>query len=79
MNKSLLEIDLGLSEEYKPLINDLIKVATFQIVAHLLGLYAAGKINQMFNKDFLQTLVFVLIGFAVYHLLINKLIVIRYK
>lgn len=79
MNKALLEIDLGLSEDYKPLINDLLKVATFQIVSHLLGMYTAGKLNQIFNKDWLQNLVFILIGFAVYHLVVAKALAIRYK
>jgi hypothetical protein len=80
MNRALLEIDLGLSEDYQPMVNDLLKSLTFQTVAHVLGLYVAGKLGQqLFNKDWVQNLSFILIGLAVYHLIVNKALAIRYK
>lgn len=76
---SIFEIDLGLSEEYKPWVMDIMKVTTFQTVAHLLSMYTSGNMSDAFNREWLQTLIFVLIGFTVFWLLVNKLIHIKYN
>ena len=76
---SLLNLDFGLSAEYAPLVNDLMKQATIRIIAHLIGLWAINQLGEAFNIDWLQSLMYVLIGFIVYHLVVNKLLQITYK
>lgn len=71
--KSLLQLDLNLTPEYKDFIDDLMKFATFQTVTHILTNLNTGTTEQLFNGNFLKGLIFLLIGIAVYHLVIKKL------
>jgi hypothetical protein len=54
----------------KALFSDLVKVATFNIFAHLL---ISSTYNEpLFAEKFVYSLVYILMGFAVYHVLIHK-------
>lgn len=57
----------------KDLFSDLVKVATFNIVAHvLMGL----RFNEpLFSEKFIYSLIFILIGFTVYHVALDPHIV----
>ena len=65
-------MDLQVNKEYVGLVNDVILVSTFQIVAHLLQMYVANSMDNFMNETFVQGLVFTLLGFAAYHLVIKK-------
>ena len=54
----------------KGLISDLIKVATFNIVAHIL--MSSSYNEPIFGEKFVYSLIFILLGFAVYHVFIHK-------
>jgi hypothetical protein len=52
----------------KALVSDLLKVATFNIVAHYLMHVRFG--DALFDEKFIYSLVFILLGFALYHVVI---------
>jgi hypothetical protein len=52
----------------KDLITDLVKVATFNVVAHILMNMRYGE--PLFNERFIYYTTFILIGFATYHIFI---------
>lgn len=74
---SLLSFDLNIDKEYLPLINDIIRMSVIQIVAQFLFVLSNPSQNSMFGETFIQTLFFLLIGIAVYWLIIRKVIVIN--
>ena len=74
---SLLSFDLNIDKEYLPLINDVIRMSVIQIVAQLLFVMANPSQKSMFSETFIQTLFFLLIGIAVYWLIIRKVITIN--
>jgi hypothetical protein len=54
----------------RELISDLVKVATFNIVAHVL---MGSTYNEpILGEKFIYSLIFILLGFAVYHVLIHR-------
>lgn len=54
----------------KALIGDLAKVATFNLVAHFL---MHLRFNEpLFSEKFVYSLVFILLGFATYHYLLDS-------
>lgn len=74
---SLLSFDLNIDKEYLPLINDVIRMSVIQIVAQFLFVLSNPSQNSMFGETFIQTLFFLLIGIAVYWLIIRKVVVIN--
>jgi len=72
---SLYTIHLDLDAQYIPMINDLLRIFTIQIVAQLMfGLTRKGPSFSFLSEIFLQTLVFLLLGVLVYWLCIHKII-----
>lgn len=61
-----------MSYNKKSLVTDLVKVATFNIVAHIL---MHVKYNDsLFDTKFIYSLIFILIGFTVYHLYLDSIV-----
>jgi len=54
------------------LINDLVKTATFLIIAHILLKIQTGK--QLFDQDSVYSIIYVLLGLIFYWILIAKFI-----
>jgi len=52
------------------LVDDLVKVATFNVVAHVLMNVRYGE--PLFNERFVYFTLFVLAGFATYHIVLRK-------
>ena len=73
MVRSLFHIDLNLSQEYAPLINELIQTSVVFMVVHVLQALQDPTVD-LLNEGFLQALVFVLIGFTFYYLIWKKLV-----
>lgn len=80
---ALITIDIG-SERYSSLLNDLIQIITIVIITHyMLTLEYPGKNianikilgNGLLNKNFINILLYVLIGFITYDLVIKEIIV----
>lgn len=75
---SVLKVDLGLSSEYAPMINDIVKQIVIRTVSHLLGLWVVNQLGNAFNINWMQNTAFILIGFMVYHLIVKKILQITY-
>ena len=70
MEASLFTVPLSVPLEYFPMVNDMVRMTAIQVVAQLL--FAAANPNEPMGVVFLQTIVFVLIGVAVYWLIVRK-------
>jgi len=53
----------------KALASDLVKVATFNIVAHVLMHVRFG--DALFDEKFIYSLIFILLGFTLYHVAVD--------
>ena len=73
--ESLFKLDLDIEKEYIPLVNDLIRMGVIHIVTQLLFHMSNGE--SFFRTEFLQTVVFVLLGICVYWLIIRKIVIIE--
>lgn len=73
--ESLFKLDLDIEKEYIPLVNDLIRMGVIHIVTQLLFNMSNG--DSFFRTEFLQTVVFVLLGICVYWLIIRKIVIIE--
>ena len=71
---TLFTLNLKLSDEYSAWINELIKVVSVQLVSHILHSYVNTGFDNLFNNNWIQGLLFMLIAFTVYHLIIKKTI-----
>lgn len=69
---SLFKVSLEENKEYKPLIEDIIRFSTIQIVTHLFVCLTKTD-STLFDPDFFQTLFFLIISIVVYWLIIKKL------
>ena len=62
--------------DYIPLVDDLVRMGTIQVVIQLLYFMSDSKGTvSFFSGDFVMLLLFVLAGVATYHLLVKKAIV----
>ena len=77
--KSIIQLDIGLSPEYKEWIEDLIKFFTFSVVAHFLANASQGTSGQIFTWTWLKSALFLLIGLSFYHLVVKKLFTLVYN
>lgn len=74
MPSSLFTIPLNIPIDYFPMINDMFRMAVIQIVAQLL--FATANPSVPFLNMFVQSILFVLIGVAVYWLVFRKLLIV---
>ena len=72
MEKSIFK--LTISKDYKEYIDDLVRMATIQIIANVMFYISNPMDNRMFSQMFAKTLLFILLGVSVYWLIIKKLI-----
>ena len=75
---SLLNLDVGLSKDYKPLIDTLIKTISTQLVVHILSQYLEGEPWDIFTPKWFKSVSLVLLGLSFYFLVVNKVIKINY-
>ena len=74
----LYNLNLDLDDKYVDAIRDIFKFCLVLIVFHILMYFSKNKkygiIGNIFNENFANTLVLVMISFASYHLVINEII-----
>ncbi len=70
---TLFQIDLPVSKEYLPFVNDVLQLTISLVVAFLVYRTASNKKNFM-DISFLELYTYLLIGCAFYHLLIKDLV-----
>ena len=68
---SLFKVNLEESKEYKPLLDDIIRFSTIQIVTHIFICLTKAEAD-LFDPNFFQTLFFLIISIVVYWLIIKK-------
>tara|TARA_B100001758_G_C18310506_1_gene557568 strand:- start:678 stop:902 length:225 start_codon:yes stop_codon:yes gene_type:complete len=73
--ESLFKLDLDIEKEYIPLVNDLIRMSVIHIVTQLLFHISTGE--SFFKTEFLQTVLFVLLGICSYWLIIRKIVILE--
>lgn len=73
--ESLFKIDLNIDKEYIPLINDLIRMGVIHIVAQLL--FNVSNNEKFLTTEFIQTVLYVLLGICVYWLVVRKVIIVE--
>ena len=61
----------------KALASDLVKVATFNVVAHVLMHVRFG--DALFDSKFIYSLIFILLGFTLYHVAVDYHVVALFK
>ena len=70
-------VDINVEDEYKPLINDLIKYSIMFIVINILMYLSNPSKNKLFNKSYVKIMIFALLGLATYWLVLDKLVVLN--
>ena len=60
--------------EYRSPINDIIRMVTLQVTTNLLLCISKGDIKSFLSKDFINTLLFIILGIGLYWLVIRKII-----
>ena len=73
--ESLFKIDLDREKEYIPLVNDLVRMSVIHIVTQLLFNISNGE--SFMKPEFIQTVLFVLLGICVYWLIIRKIVILE--
>lgn len=63
----------NIDNEYKPLVNDLIKMTTLLIVVNIL-MYLSDPNNKLLGGQYIKIMIFILLGITTYWLIIEKLI-----
>ena len=69
----MYEIPIDIEPDNIIILNDIIRMTTIQVVAHLLFSITDSSVN-FFNTLFIKTLIFIIIGVATYWLFIKKII-----
>lgn len=64
---------IKVEDEYKPLINDLIKMTTILVVVNIL-MYLSDNNNRLLGEPYIKLIIFILLGITTYWLVINKLV-----
>ena len=74
MTNNFLNLNLNIEEEYKPMLNDLIKMFTILVVVNVLMYISNPSQNKLLGESYIQLLIFILLGVCTYWLVINKLV-----
>ena len=73
MSSFLSDIN-NLDEEYKNLLNDIIKFGTVLVVLNLFMFLTNPTSNAFLGTNYIKFLIYILLGFITYWLVISKLI-----
>ena len=65
---------INVNEEYKPLVEDLVRVFVILTVADMLFFMSNSKKNTLFGNNYWDVLLFVLVGVCAYWLVFKKII-----
>lgn len=68
------ELSKETTEQYKDLLNDVIKFATILIVLNLLMFFTNPAENSFMGETYFMFMIFILLGVATYWLVISKLV-----
>lgn len=74
MSESEAVFRIKIDKEYKEYVNDMLRMATIQIMANLMYYMSSGGRVPFFSAQFVQTLLYILLGVSAYWLILNKLV-----
>lgn len=77
MVRALFHIDLNLDKEYKKWVNEMVQTIVVFGIVHILQILQDPS-RGLLNDDFLQALLFTLVGFSFYFLVWKKLVQVVY-
>ena len=72
-NNAIYEIPIDIDRDNIIIINDIIRMSTIQIIAHILFSMTDPSVNFL-SALFIKTLIFIIIGVATYWLFVKKFI-----
>lgn len=78
MTRALFHIDLNLSKEYKKWVNEMFQTIVVFGIVHILQILQDPS-RGFLNENFLQALIFTLVGFSFYFLVWKKLVEFVYE
>lgn len=76
-------INISLTEQYIPMVQDILKGITIIITVHLLYYYCSGEkkgtiafglMDSLFNNKVIEFILYVVIGYIAYYMIINEVI-----
>jgi hypothetical protein len=70
-----MPLTIHIDEEYKPLLNDILRFLTILIAVNIIMFISNPKQNLLFGSTYTKLMICVLLGVATYWLVIDKLIV----
>lgn len=70
----MLNLNLNIDEEYKPMVNDLIKYSVMFLVLNILMYISNPKTNKIMSESFTKIMIFSLLGLTTYWLIVKNLI-----
>ena len=74
LQKNISVYQFKIDKEYKEYIDDLVRMATIQVIVNMMFYVTNPMDNKMFSQMFAKTLLFILLGVSVYWLILRKLI-----
>lgn len=79
MKEALFVIEIPLSDEYLPFLEDLVRVVIIQIITQYMFYMYNSVDYPFFNEIFFLTMIFLMLGVSVYWLVIKKIFVLKTK
>jgi len=67
-------LNIDIEDEYKPFLNDFIKMSIILVVVNILMFVSDTKNNKLLGESYIKLMIFILLGVMTYWLLINKLV-----
>lgn len=67
--------NIKLDEEYHPMVNDIVKFSTILIIFNVFMFIMDPSNNTLMGMNYVQFIVFIILGLMTYWLVISKLIV----
>jgi hypothetical protein len=70
-----MQFKITINQEYKPLINDIMRFLTLLVVVNVIMFMANPTDNILFGSAYTKLMIAILLGVATYWLVIDRLIV----
>jgi hypothetical protein len=70
-------LDFTIPEEYKPFLDDIMRVASIQITIQFLYYMNSNGVIPFFSLDFFFMLLYIILGVCVYWMIIKKLLLLK--
>jgi len=64
----------NIKDDYKPLLNDLVKMFIILIVVNILMYASDSRSNKLLGESYIKLMIFILLGISTYWLVIQPLV-----